>query len=884
MTSIIVSLDKSFDKKGFQKKENLEVGKNKYVHKEKTSHRVKNFLKTGLLYTSIILAIALVISIFGFIYFYNYYSAIVEKRIASGFWHNRAGIYAAPRTLQKDQKISKESVVELLRRSGYVEKDSPDMVWNGSFTVNHDSVEIKTNNYFRTRAETAIVKFSGNKIASISDGEDDLENYEIEPEMLAGRSEAKRASNHVLKYEEIPENLRDAILTAEDQRFFEHYGLDPRGIARAFYQNITNYAIKQGGSTITQQLVKNTFLSPEKSFYRKFEEAFLALALENQMSKQNIFALYCNEIYLGQYGTAGVHGVEQAARAYFDKDLKDLNLTEAAAIAAMIKNPNHFAPHKREAEAKLRRDWIIAKMQEVGKISPDTARAALKTELALAQPKSSDRTIAPYFVDAATKVLTGEFKRDVFNTNYNLRVYTTIDTQLQTIAEQAVAEHLNKLDKIYRKKDFNLQAALVALDPKTGHILAMVGGKDYRESQFNRATEAKRQPGSTFKPFIYATALERGRTPMSIYSDRATAFVYDNGKPYQPANYGGSYSNSEITMKTALAKSSNVIAVEAAMESGLNKVARQAEKFGFENIEPYPSMALGTMEVTPLQLAAAYSVFANGGQEVKPTFISKIISGEDNTVYQSTPSENQIVSEKTAYMITDMLQAVVERGTAQKAKDALGKNVIFAGKTGSSKDGWFVGYTPNLVTVAWVGLDENEDVGSTGGEIALPLWTDFMKSAIQIRPEFGGESFSMPKGLSTVKIDPQTGMLASPYCPHSETVVVPSSASSNINCIRHQPDLPDALLAENMETEETPENTIVILTDEVQIETPSSESSETKFEKIDDMPLPKVERKPAKLKTDSPEPSQRDSQFKNKKSPEIKTFLESYEMQTDGLK
>ena len=883
MTTAIANLDKSFDRKGFLKKEKISVSKSKYVHKEKTAVRVKKFIKTSFLYSLIILAIVAVISVFGFFYFYSYYSAIVEQRIASGFWHNRAGIYAAPRTLLVNQKISKNETVELLRRSGYVEKDSPDEIWNGSFTVNDDSVEIKTNNYFGMKAETANIKFSDNKIVSIGNGISPLEKYDIEPELLTGRSEAKRAINHALKYEEIPENLRNAILTAEDQRFFEHYGLDPQGIARAFYQNIASYEIKQGGSTITQQLVKNTFLSPEKSFYRKFEEAFLSIALENKMSKQDIFALYCNEIYLGQYGSTGVHGVEQAARAYFDKDLKDLGLTEAAAIAAMIKNPNHYAPHKKETEAKLRREWIIAKMQEAGKVSPDEAQTVLKAELVLSKPKHNDQIIAPYFVDAATKALTTDFQRDVFNTNYNMRVYTTIDTQLQSIAEQSVNQHLEKLDKIYGKKGLNLQATLVAINPKNGQVLAMVGGKDYRESQFNRATEAKRQPGSTFKPFIYATALERGRTPMSVFSDRATEFVYDNGKPYKPANYGGSYTNDEITMKTALAKSSNVVAVEVAMDSGLSRVARQAEEFGFENIQAYPSMALGTMEVTPLELAAAYAVFANGGKQVKPTFISKIISGEDDVIYESVPGEKQIVSEKTAYMITDMLQAVVERGTARKADGALGKNVVFAGKTGSSKDGWFVGYTPNLVTVAWIGLDDNEDINSTGGEIALPLWTEFMKSAIQIRPEFGGESFPVPKGLVTVEIDPETGMLADTYCPRRETVVVPSSASSNIKCLRHQPDLPDTLLAENMETSEVLDKMIVITPTNVSVETPASEDFDTHYKSIDGVPLPETERKPAKVKTDFSEPVRRDSQFKDKKHPDSKTYPESYEMETDGM-
>ena len=709
-------------------------------------------------------------------------------------------------------------MVEILRRSGYVENDLADDIWNGSFSVDGNTVAIKDNSYYGTKIKAVNVKFDDRGIVAINDDKSPLDEFDIQPELLSGRSEAKRGVNHALKYEQIPEVLRNAILSAEDQRFFFHPGIDVRGIGRAFYVNLTGNRITQGGSTITQQLVKNTFLTPEKSFTRKFSEAFLALALEKQMSKEDIFALYCNEIYLGQYGITGIHGVEQAARVYFDKDLKDLNITEAATIAAMIKNPNRYAPHKHDADAATRRDWIISKMQEGGLISSDEANNALKTEIVLAKPKNNEETVAPYFVDAATKKLTEQFSEDVYNTNFNRRVYTTIDTQLQQIAEQAVADQIAKLDKIYSKKGKTIQATLVSIDPHTGHILALVGGRDYRESQFNRATEAKRQPGSVFKPFIYATALERGMTPMNTFADTKTDFTFDNGKAYVPANYGGSYSNQTITMKTALAKSSNVVAVKTAMDTGLKNVARKAEEFGFENIEAYPSMALGTMEVTPLQLAAAYAVFANGGRQVAPTFVSKIISGEDKIIYESTASEKQIVSGKTAFMITDMLEAVVERGTASKAKNALGKNVVFAGKTGSSKDGWFVGYTPNLVTVAWIGFDETEDIGMTGGEVALPLWTEFMRQAVSVRPELGGAGFEKPKGLVTVEIDPETGMLADTNCPYRETVVLPASSSANIHCLKHQPQMTETLVAVNDEAIVPLPETIVVEPENVTVE------------------------------------------------------------------
>ena len=767
-----------------------------YVKTESKKTRVLRAAKKTLLYLSLLTIIFAVVGVAGFFYFYNQYSAIVDRRINSGFWHSRAGVYSAPFVLRKDQKTTLDNVVELLRRSGYVEGGSAEEIWNGNFTVQGSTVEINTKNYASGQTETASVELKNNRIAAITARKESLDQLKIEPELLTGRTETKRGKNHVLKYEDIPENLRLAILTAEDRRFFEHRGIDPQGIFRALLTNYRKGAIRQGGSTITQQLVKNTFLSPERSLSRKFAEAFLSLALEKRMSKEEIFTLYCNEIYLGQYGLTGIHGVEQAARAYFDKDLKDLNLQEAAAIAAMIKNPTRFAPHKNAAEADTRRNWIVNEMAKLNMVSTEAAEIAQNSELKLAKPKTNNQTVAPYFVDSATKELNEKFSTDYLNTNFNNRIYTTIDTQLQTLAEQSVARQLGALDKIYAKKGKRLQATIVAIDPQSGHILAMVGGRDYNESQFNRATDAMRQPGSTFKPFVYAAALERGMTPVTVYDDSPMEFQFYNQKNYKPANYGDSYTMKNISIKTALAKSSNVVAVKTSIDTGLVTVARKAEEFGFENVHSYPSLALGTTEVTPLHLAAAYCAFANGGRRIEPTFIHKIVSVEDETVYSSMQAKKQVINPRTAFMITDMLKAVVERGTARKAFGALGRDVVFAGKTGSSKDGWFVGYTPNLVTVAWIGLDENDDIGATGGEVALPFWVDFMKSVVRTRPEFGGEYFPMPKGLTEVTIDPETGMLADSYCPQSEKVVVPTGAVSGIRCFKHQPQ-PESYVASN---------------------------------------------------------------------------------------
>ena len=735
-----------------------------------------------------------------FFYFYNHYSEVVRERVESGFWQSRGGVYAAPKVFRVGDRISVESAGESLRRAGYVEGDSPDGIFSGSFAVSGNEIEIKSVPKFDSGYEIATITISGNKISKITADRVKVDEYSIESEMLIGRTESKRTAGRVLDFDDIPVNLRNAILAAEDRRFFSHYGIDPQGVLRALIRNISEFEVRQGGSTITQQLVKNTFLSPERSLSRKAAEAFLSLALENQLSKEEIFALYCNEIYLGQYGSVGIHGVDQAAQVYFGKDLAALNLAESAAIAAMIKNPNQFGPHKDSDAARLRREATIEKMLKEGMIAASDAEMAKNVPMVLVDERKEASTIAPYFVDAATHEIQQRFDGDYLNANFNTRIYTTIDTHLQKLAEAAVADQMANLDRVYGKKGKRLEASLVALDPRTGHVLAMVGGREYSSSQFNRATSAWRQPGSTFKPFVYATALERGYTPISTFADQPMEFMHTSVKPYKPANFRDGYSMTNLTLKTALAKSSNVVAVQAAMSVGLDKVAKKAEKFGFEKVHAYPSLALGAVEVTPLQLAAAYATFANGGRKVTPVFVDRIVSGSQRTIFQSAQSDEQIISEQTAYMITDMLEAVVERGTARSANNALGKDVVFAGKTGSSKDGWFVGYTPNIVTVAWIGFDDNADVRSTGGEIALPLWTEFMTSVVKTRPEFGGSRFAMPAGLAEIVVDPETGMLAGDHCPHSERVVLPRLAASNISCITHQPQV-DVILAESIPTD-----------------------------------------------------------------------------------
>ena len=739
------------------------------------------------IYSFSVFIFLLAISGAAFFYFYSKYNESVLERIQSGFWQSRGGVYSAEAELKVGQRLTPDALAERLRLSGYIEGPGRSEIWNGTFTVDGQTIIINPSAASGEQGNRTTIKFSGDKITDIQARGYSRESFAVEPEMLVGRSQAKRTADRVLDYSSIPADLRNAILAAEDQRFFSHFGIDPRGIGRALRANLSQGEVMQGGSTITQQLAKNTFLSPERSYRRKLEEAFYAIALERNLTKEQIFALYCNEIYLGQYGSTSVHGVEQAARVYFGKELSDLTLAESAAIAGMIKNPNRYGPHRDGNAPKARRDSIIIRMAENGTAAAEQAELARASQLELREPIKTPTSTAPHFVDTALKSIEGGFDGDYRNANLNMRVYTTLNTQMQRTAQAALTRYVENLNAKRGKNSKPLEAALVAMDPHTGRVLAMVGGSDYQKSQFNRAADAMRQPGSTFKPFVYATALERGYSPITTFQDAPQDFIRVGSKPYKPENFGRSYTMKPMTLKTALVRSSNVVAVRTGFEAGYARVAEKARQFGFTNVESYPSIALGAMEVSPLQLASAYSSFANGGRKVDPVLIDRIVSGGGETLYRSKVSEKRVLSEQNAYMITDMLTGVVERGTGRAAKGSLGESVVIAGKTGSSSDGWFVGYTPNLVTAVWVGYDDTEDVGSTGGEIALPLWVEFMKAAIRANPELGGSVFEMPAGLTSVLVDPETGMLADNSCPLSERVVVKKSVAPSAKCLLHQP-------------------------------------------------------------------------------------------------
>jgi penicillin-binding protein 1B len=719
-----------------------------------------------------------------FISSYNYYSGVVDARLKSGYLTSRAGIYAAPRMLRVGQTLSRDGLVELLRRAGYIESNASD-AWSGSFVSHEGAIEIRPRQNSATSSpEVVRVEFKRDRISDLTgDMGVSLESYQLEPEILTTDAAMKTGKRPQLAYRDIPPTLAHAILSIEDRRFFEHGGVDVWGIGRALFRNVTDDKTSQGGSTITQQLVKNTFLTPERTLRRKYAEAMTAFALERRLSKEDIFALYCNEIYLGQRGSISVRGVEQAARIFFGKELKDLTLAESATIAGMIQSPNRYAPDRHAEESAARRRTVLGAMARDGFITIEEARAASAETIAVA-PASRDQSTAPYFIDYVNHVVGSRLGTEEEGDERSLRVYTTIDLDLQQLAETAVKRQLERLDKVYAKRDVKPQAALVAIDPQTGNVLAMVGGRNYAESQLNRVTDARRQPGSVFKPVVYSAALEAGFSPLTTYVDAPQEFVYAGNSKYRPANYGGAFSMRDVTMRSALVRSLNVVTVDVAMRTGLGRVERTARNFRLPKSEAYPAIALGTTEATPLALAAAYTAFANNGARVEPNVIARAVDASGMDIINESTQKQQVIKPTTAYMITDMLSDVVDHGTARAARGAVKKTAI-AGKTGTSRDGWFVGYTPNLVVAVWIGFDDNKQLGLTGAEAALPAWTEFVRGAVELRPDLGGEAFARPAGITFVEVDPETGLLANASCPQRERVAITAALAPNLECKTH---------------------------------------------------------------------------------------------------
>jgi penicillin-binding protein 1B len=708
------------------------------------------------------------------IYYYMRYSVMVERRLRGERWMVPSRIYARPLLLREGLHLTVPSLVKVLNDLKYEQK-MDGIPGPGEFIVGEKIVTFRPRPVPDGASEPLVVTLEKDRVKEMR-GFSSKKRYArqtLEPQLITYLFDQSREKRRLVRYEELPDHLVKAVLAIEDRRFFSHPGLDPFRIVGAAVRNIRAESFIQGGSTITQQLVKNFFLTPERKFKRKVQEAMLAFVLERRADKKDILELYLNEVYLGQAGSFSINGMGEAARMYFHKDVGNITLTEAALLAGMIQSPNRYNPYRHGRAATDRRNQVLRSMEEAGFIEPATATAAISQPVRL-ETATLDSAEAPYFVDLVKEQLAQKYK-DVDLSTQNLSVHTTLDLHLQSLAQEALRRGLDNAEKLIKRKNRPpVQGCLIALEPKTGAIVALVGGRSYGASQYNRVTQAHRQPGSTFKPFVFLTAFEATFedpalppiTPATIVDDSPTVFFYED-KEYTPQNYEGNYLGN-VTLRKALANSLNNATVKVAEMVGFDKVADMwTQKLGMgANVKGYPAVALGSFEATPLELATAYNVLANGGLKVEPVTVLKVTDEKDQTLDQYKASQpKRVVHEESAFLVVNMMRSVLNEGTAASSR-ALGFTQDAAGKTGTTndlRDAWFAGFTPDLLTVVWIGFDDNTPVNLSGAKVALPIWVDFMKEALA-----GVKSVPFPvpsENVVFMDIDKDSGLLATSGCP-----------------------------------------------------------------------------------------------------------------------
>jgi len=731
----------------------------------------------------IFLSISTVIAVF-ISYFYVKYDRLIEKRFSAPLFSNAAKIYALPKSVHPGDKADPEGLAAELRRAGYSEHDQKAPM--GTFQVSSAAIEITPGPESYHSTDPARITFQGGKIESIVSRGNALSGYELEPQLVTSLFDADRSKRQIVTYNEIPKVLVDAVTAIEDRRFFQHSGVNFVRLAEAFWIDVTHQRHEQGGSTITMQLARAFFLTPEKKISRKLSEIMISLELEQKFSKQQIFEFYANRVDLGQRGSFTISGFAQASQAYFNKDLKDITLPEAALIAGLIQAPSALSPYRHPERALERRNVVLDAMAETHAITHEQAEKAKATPLKLAPP-NVEASDAPYFVDLVRDQLVNRFSEHDLN-EQAYRVYTTLDPDLQRAAAQAVESGIKLVDEQVTKmrtKKIKLakgkfethvtpgpqaQVALVAIDPHTGQVLALVGGRNYGMSQLNHAI-AKRPTGSIFKPFVYAAAMNTALdgattvlTPASMVDDSASTFAYGD-QIYEPRNYKEEY-HGEVTLRYALALSLNNATVKLAEEVGYDKVADLARTAGIASVKATPAMALGAYDATPIDMAGAYTVFADDGVKISPIFIDSVRNSKGDIVQDYRAEKKPVLDPRISYIMTNMMEGVMNFGTAAGVRSR-GFTAPAAGKTGSSHDGWFAGYTSNLLCIVWVGYDDYSDLHLSGAQTAAPIWAEFMKKAIAL-PEYSAvKAFSQPSGVVEVQLDKATNRLATPSCPET---------------------------------------------------------------------------------------------------------------------
>jgi penicillin-binding protein 1B len=687
--------------------------------------------------------------------------SMIDARMKGGPFSSSVNIFTGPRILAIGDELTAEAMVGELRRSGYTTARGNPLGWynagNGSAA---GRVDIFPGRDSFPGSEPAKLEFQNGKVSRIVSLQDNTQRQQIvtEPRLIATLSEG-REKRQIAHFSDLPPNLIHAVVSAEDKHFFHHAGYDGLRIIKAAYIDLKDGRKEQGASTLTMQLARGFFLDADKRWKRKLEEVFIAATLERKLTKQQIFEDYANQVYLGRSGPFSINGFGEGARVYFDKNLAQLSNSEAALLAGLVQRPSYFNPYRYPGRARERRDLVLNMMWENGYLTTLEYNAAVKEPIAVKADRFTNMQ-DEYFVDVMNAELQTRLDDHERQTRY---IYTTLDPDLQKAAEEAVRSGMQNVDLLLKKAKNSApipegqpQVALIALDPHTGEIKALVGGRDYGASQLNHVL-AMRQPGSVFKPFVYAAALNTGIeggqrifTPASMLSDQPTTFSFDN-QTYAPGNFHHEFMGS-VTLRTALAHSLNVATVSLAQQVGLKNVVAMAQRAGLnEAIKPTPAAALGAYETTPLEIAGAYTTFANGGMRVTPSAVSLVRAADGTALYTHQSDPRAALDPRVNYLMVSLLQEVLRSGTGASVR-AHGFTLPAAGKTGTSHDGWFAGFTSELLCVVWVGFDDNRELNLEGAKSALPIWAEFLKRAAKMRAYRDVKMFSPPPGVITAPV------------------------------------------------------------------------------------------------------------------------------------
>ena len=716
-----------------------------------------------------------------FIHYYNEYARIIDARLNGHLFSHPSMLFAAPQTVTPGERVTTEDIARHLRRAGY-SSDQPSPV--GTFTVDSSGILIRPGPESYHSPEPTLIRISGGEVASIknpSSGQQ-MSSYDLEPELLTTLFDSKREKRRLLKYSDLPPMLTQAVLSIEDRTYFQHGALNYWRIMAAFWRDVRSGRREQGASTITQQVARNFFLTPQKTVRRKLTEALIAEELEQRLTKQQIFELYANQVYLGQRGTYSIHGFGEAASAYFNRGVGQLTLAQCALLAGIIHAPNADSPYRSPDRAKARRNQVLTAMLNDGEITQQQWQQATNSPLEVST-SAVEASEAPYFVDLVRDQLNDHIsERDLMSQSYH--IYTTLDPDLQAAAAEAVQSGLKEVDEIIARRRQRqrrhgvpvtgprVQVALVALDPHTGAVKALVGGRNYGFSQLDHAL-AQRPTGSIFKPIVYAAALNSSLngsssalTQISTVMDAPTTF--EGG--YTPANFENKYFG-EVTLRTALAHSLNNATITLAQRVGYGEVADLAHEMGITSVRPTPSEAIGTYTASPLLMSSVYTAFANGGLEITPRLVYSVQDLSGKTVYKDPVDKKQVLDPRVSFLVTNLMESVLNQGTAVRVR-AMGFTAPAAGKTGTSHDGWFAGYTNNLLCVVWVGFDDYRNLNVEGSHSALPIWAAFMKQALTLPAYRNVSGFQPPQGVVAETIDVASHEAITPACPTSDPTEV----------------------------------------------------------------------------------------------------------------